>query len=47
MWDGDDEDEQKIKRKKATNNDENTDVHQDIPSGRCCVASTQLLLRYS
>lgn len=46
-WDGDEEDEQKRKRKKTANDEEITDVHQDIPSGRCCVASIQLLLRYS
>lgn len=48
-WNGDEEDEQKKKVKKMRKNEENTtEVHQDIPSGRCCVASIQqLLLRYS
>lgn len=32
-WDGDEEDEQKRKRKTTTNDEEITDVHQDIPSG--------------
>lgn len=39
-WGGDDEDEMKKKVKKMQENKENTtEVLQDIPSGRCCVAS--------
>ncbi len=46
---GDDEEELKKKLKMMQENKENTtELLQDIPSGKCCVASTlQLLLRYT
>lgn len=45
-WDRVEEIEQKKQR--MTINDENTDMNQDIPSGRCCAASIrQLLLGYT
>ncbi len=45
---GDNEEELKKKLKMMQENKENTtELLQDIPSGKCCVASTlQLLLRY-
>lgn len=47
-WNGDEEDEKKKVKKMRIHEENTTEVHQDIPSGRCCVASIQqLLLRYS
>lgn len=47
-WNRDEEDEKKRVKKMRKDEENTTEVHQDIPSGRCCVASIQqLLLRYS